>query len=1312
MPTPISNSKRKLLEAYIRGETHRQQRHNILIPRKPGTPIPIAPSQQPIWLHAQIAGDARIYNESMLFTFRRALNGAVLQRSFAELLRRHEVLRTVFAQVDTEVVQVVYDRLFLSIPETDLRAFPAKERESKLHQISEADTLRPFDLGVGPLIRARLFHMGDEDSRLFIATHHLICDGVSYLRVLISEIESIYDALAADKPSPLPEPRYQYADYALWQKDFLESGAARQQIEYWRGQLAGDPPALELPFDHPHTANPSYHGRTEMLWIPSGMASEVHRFCAAERVTPYMLLLAVFKALLFRYSNQTDILVGTAMDARQREEFQNLAGFLLNTVILRTQPGPDLTFREYLTSVRDTVLAAMANRDVPLDKIVQELHPRRNLLTQPLFQVMYSFQPPQEYGAKASLIDLDAAKFDLLLQTDARAEGFLLRFVYRSSLFEAATIQRMAGHFTALLEACIQTPTLSLSELALLRPQEQDELVALGKGPQSEVAFIPVASLIQEQACKFPDAIAIECEDRALTYTELDRWSDKLAWRLRDAGAGPESLIGIRMSRSVEMVAGLLAILKTGAAYLPVDPSLPEQRQQFLLEDGQASLLLADQPFHFRDLPVILCEEGIDRGSFPAERVSPEGLAYVIYTSGSTGLPKGAEITQASFLNLLRSVEREPGFTSRDSMLALATLSFDAAVSEIFLPLITGGRVVLASQKEQRDPVLLAERIQASRCTMMQATPATWRALIESGWKGSTGLKALCAGETLPRELAKGILERSAELWNMYGPTETTVYAAIHRVTSFNRAIPIGRPIANTEIYVVDSRFNLVPMGVAGQVYIGGQGLAKGYRRRLELTRERFLSISKLGKVYDSGDLARWLPDGTLEYLGRADNQVKIRGFRIELEEIEAALEDHPQVRACAVKAWPDKSGNMGLVAYVAASAHIAGELRAHLQKKLPDYMVPGRFVFTDALPLNSNGKVARKNLAPPAAEIELETHFQAPQGEIENKLAGIWKSILERSPIGRHDVFFDLGGHSLLVTRLLRRIDQDFGHKLSMATLFESPTIAQLAVILKSSPARANGPQLVKLPRSKPTLFWVYAGVKCLGLASLLKEMTLVSVTLTPEEEDVLSKPHPNWMENTASRLVRSIRTQQPHGPYFLGGWCISGTIAYEIAAQLQGAGEEVALLVLLDTVNYQHFKTIPQSQLLTSTILYHARRFLRLTMRDKCRYAMDRLRGIRNRFRLQNIAPFERQTIQAAYEYYPKPYTGRIVAVSPLDRPSYTDLRVSWENAPVNALTLFEMGGDHKSVLDQPNVAQLATHLDQIVSSKGKVEDCRATG
>jgi amino acid adenylation domain-containing protein len=740
-----------------------------------------------------------------------------------------------------------------------------------------------------------------------------------------------------------------------------------------------------------------------------------------------------------------------------------------------------------------------------------------------------------------------------------------------------------------------------------------------------------------------------------------------------------------------------------------------------LLDDAEASILLTDRSLwsrlshsewgngvpHSRPRPqdavrIVYCDEGSGSGVNLGPAAQPGNLAYVLYTSGSTGKPKGVEILHSSVVNFLESMRQVHAFTAADRLLAVTTISFDIAMIDVFLPLVNGGRLCLATLEDSRDPVRLVELMRQTSPTVMNATPATWRALIEAGWPGDRNLRIMCGGEAMARDLARQLLARCAVLWNGYGPTETTIGSAFHKVSAGAGPVPIGQPIANTQMYVLDHRRRLVPVGVKGDLYIGGAGLARGYRGRPELTRECFVEAPSVtsARLYRTGDLARWLPDGSLECLGRADNQLKIRGFRVEPEEIEAALLEHPEVCAAAVKAWPDASGHLSLAAYVVAPSRPG--VREFLERQLPQYMVPPRVVWMENLPLNENGKVDRGRLPEPVSVVA-SVGYVAPSGETERRLASIWEAVLERKGIGTHDNFFDLGGHSLIVAKLLRQVETEFGVRLSLAAVFQAPTIEQFAGLLRSQRTARKTSKLLKLQNagSRPPLYWMHAGPAFRELAAHLGEnRPFFGVAPDPDEEAALPE-HPS-MAQIAACLVRTIRAEQPEGPYLLGGWCASGLVAYEAASQLMAAGQEVPLLVLLDCLNPRYYFAISKLSLLASRFRYHIRNLTAQSARVALRYGIARFGALRDHFRPPQLP--DQKLLSAMSSYDPKPYSGRVLLLQPDIHFDVCDVSPGWEGVLTGDVEFRAIPGNHVSWLEKSNVAELAARIKNSLESVGQ--------
>ncbi len=1071
--------------------------------------LPLSFPQERVWLLDQLSPGGNIaYNFQVTIWFEGRLDEEALRRTLEEMVRRHEVLRTSFPTVAGRPVQIIHPPAPLDLPLIDLREVPADERQELSERLVAEATKTPFDVSRAPLIRWSLLRLEDDLYELIQVEHHFVHDGWSF-GVMLREIKAMYPAFAAGRPSPLPEPPIQYADFAVWQREWMEGPVMDHLLSFWRGRLAGSPGVLELPTDRPRPSRVTFRGDLYLLPIPAELYLGLRAFSRKEGFTLYMTMSAVFLTLLHRYTGQDDILLGISNANRRSRELEAMIGMVVSSLVLRGDLSGDPPLRELLERVRQINLEAYEHQDMPFDRLVQELRPERQLGRNPLFQVMFNFHdaavPDLDFGgirARFLVRGNRSSKMDLNVIVIPRAEQrvgevasradqhALLHWEYSTDLFDLATMQRMSQHFLTLLAAASSNPTTVLSELSMLTPQERLELVATGRDGEVEISDLLVHQLVERAAARRPGAVAVSCGSSpavTMTYAELNERANRVAHRLRRLGCGPESLVAICLERTADLPVALLGVLKAGSAYVPLDPDYPADRLAWVLEDSRAAVLVTQAnlvpvlPDHgARLLTLDEVDLGNESSSDPALLAGPESLAYVIYTSGSTGRPKGVAVRQRSVVNFLASMALRPGIGPEDTLLAVTTVSFDIAGLEIFLPLSVGARVELAERATVADGALLAKRIVSSGATVMQATPATYRLLLESDWVGSPGLKVLCGGEVLPADLARDLVPRVGSLWNMYGPTETTIWSAVHPVSSADlggRAVPLGAPIANTGIYVLD-RFDrgleLAPDGVPGELYIGGEGLARGYLGRPDLTADRFVPDPFHGhlgaRLYRTGDLVRRRPrDGALEFFGRVDFQVKIRGFRIELGEVESVLSAYPGVRACVAMVREDHPGDRRLVAYLVTVADTefpkTRDLRAFLAQRLPEYMVPSDFVPLPRLPLSPSGKVDR-NALPGLDPVrpEDETVYVAPRNPVEETLVAIWVEVLGRERVGVCDDFFILGGHSLSAARVLARIRNLLQVELPLTVIFERRTIERLAVLVaerQAEPALAPEPLL-----------------------------------------------------------------------------------------------------------------------------------------------------------------------------------------------------------------------------------------------------------
>ncbi len=934
-----------------------------------------------------------------------------------------------------------------------------------------------------------LLRTGEREHGLIVVMHHVVSDGWS-MTLLLSELTELYTAFAAGQPSPLPELAVQYADFAAWQRGWLTGEELARQVEHWKRQLAGAPPLLELPTDRPRPAVQSFRGGRQRLSLPGDLMGLLEAFGRREGLTPFMVLMAAFQVLLDRYTSQGDVAVGTPIANRTRTEVERLIGFFANTLVFRTMLADDPRFVELAQRVRGSALAAYDHQDLPFEKLVDELHPERHLSYPPLFQVMFILQ-----NAPVPVVDLVTLRM-LPLQTDRGQspydvtltliesnERWLGSFEYVADLFDASTAARWAGHLEVLLRGIAEAPERRLSELPLLTEPERREL--LSDWNATAVSW-PRETLIHElfevQAASKPEAWAVGFGAARLSYGELEARSNRLARHLRRLGVGPEVLVGLCVERSAEMVVALLAILKAGGAYVPLDPSHPAERLGLILEDSGIPLLLTEEtllgalPPHTARVLHLNDPAIAQQSAGPLERIlDAEALAYVLYTSGSTGKPKGVGLPHRAVVNFLRAMAERPGLRALDVVPALTTLAFDIAGLEIYLPLAAGGRVEVLGREEGGDGLRLAERLLEIGATVVQATPATWRLLVDVGWQGIPSLKVLCGGEALPRDLAEELLARGAELWNVYGPTETAIWSAAGEVASGEGPVPLGLPIANTDFHVVDRSFGPVPVGVAGELLIGGEGLSRGYLHRPDLTAEKFVP-HPFGPAG-----ARALPDGRPGALppdraswsswAGSTHQVKVRGFRIELGEIEAALGRHPEVRQTVVVIRED-GGDKRLVGYlVAETAPAATELRGLPAAEPAGVHDPIGVRDAGLAPLTPSGKVNRKGLPAPEASAAGEAYVGSRKARSRSCWPGSGRRCCGADRVGAQDNFFALGGHSLLATQVVSRVRAALGVEMPLQRLFEAPTVSGLARAVEEARRQKEGwflPPILRVPRGQ----------------------------------------------------------------------------------------------------------------------------------------------------------------------------------------------------------------------------------------------------
>lgn len=1123
-PAEVDALLAQLLREKASSSEHKSPPSTIGHPAPPSS-YPLSHGQQALWFLYQSAPESAAYNVGFAVRVRSHVDRVALRQAFQMLLDRHAALRTTFKHVPREqgtqeggLLQVVHGEQAVFFEEVDAKGWS----EQRLKEQVELAYKRPFDFEEGPLLRASLFTRSQHTHVLLLTIHHMAVDAWS-VGLLLDELRQLYPAAKAGRKASLPSAA-PYADFVAWQRDKLQAEGERL-LAYWQEELAGAPQVLNLPTDYARPPVQTYKGASLTFQLPASLTAQIRDYARSEGATLYMTLLAAFQVLLHRYTGAESVLVGSPVAGREQREFTQTVGNFINSIVLRADFAGHPSFKEVLSQVRGRVLSALSHQAYPFALLVQHVQANRTASHSPLFQASFVLQKlsgspllelsaptlTQQENGRESInwggldfapypIGQQEGQFDLTFEIAETKETLFAIVKYNSDLFNAETIRRMGGHFQSLLAGVVSHPETAIGKLPLLTRNERDKLLVTWNQTQSDYPRDKcMHQLFEAQAARTPEAIALLFGEQQLTYGELNCRANQLAHYLQEQGVGPEVLVGLNIERSIEMVVGLLGILKAGGAYVPLDPSFPQERLAFMIADSKVPILLTQEkllgsiPYEGRQLALDsqwhLLQGSSERN--PTSKVQPENLAYCIYTSGSTGKPKGVLLCHRSLTNFLTSISSAPGLTNQDTLLAVTTISFDIAGLELYLPLLKGAKLVLAEQEVISDGKNLLKKLISSGATVMQATPATWRMLLASGWQKSEAwqsrpaflgqLKVLCGGEALPLELAHQLLALGVDLWNMYGPTETTIWSSLAHITdnqsdkdahadASKGVITIGRPIANTQIYVLDEHLQPVPIGVPGELHIGGDGVARGYLNRPKLTNERFIrNPFGEGRLYKTGDSCRYLPDGKLEFLGRLDHQIKIRGFRVELGEIEAVLIGHELIREVVVVAQ-EEGGPSGtaqrLVAYFVPAVPASDlspqtsdalthrNLRLYLKDTLPDYMIPSFFVQLEALPLTPNGKVNRRGLPAPDDQVLMSKSYRAPRTESEKTLGTLWEEVLQRSPIGVDDNFFELGGHSLLVTQLLANVRQTFQVELLIRHLFERPTVAELAILIEAQKA------------------------------------------------------------------------------------------------------------------------------------------------------------------------------------------------------------------------------------------------------------------
>ncbi|MEQ8484113.1 MAG: amino acid adenylation domain-containing protein [Pseudomonadales bacterium] len=1294
-------------------------------PTQPAGAVPeLSFSQQRMWFMQAFAPRSTAYHMPLALRLRGPVDTKALGRALAMVAERHAILRTRFESTADGVVPVV-----------DPAAVPAFH-ESRFPCRSEADfdALRaqladfgnaPFDLARGPLLRVQLIHVGTDDAVLLLVMHHIIGDQWSFA-VLGRELARCYHLALIDATDTSPPPAWQFADYAAWHRRWFVAERHDVELAYWQRRLEGlEPTALNE--DYPRPSEQDFHGAQVRAPLPEDLIAALTRLGQAHGASLSMVMIAALTALLFRHTGRDEVGIGVPIANRNHLASEALIGTLVNTLVLRTDLNGAPTFTTLLERVRDAALEAFEHQSLPFELLLRELNLAHDASRSPLFEVLFNMvnTPIGDVtfdGLSWSRFDFDrrASQFDLTVSVDPIFDR-AITFEYATRLFEKRTIERLADHYTRLLEASVADPSRPVSDLPMMAETETRQLLAWGTGPEHPPGP-GFWARFETAAARHAGSAALVWGARTFTYDELTQRAECLASVLVGRGIRPGDRVGLLLPRGPDMLVALLAVLRSGAAFVPLDPAFPTERLAFMSRDAGLALLLTERgaPDALADtsVPVLHPTEALEPVEGAAATVFPhycaEAPAYVLYTSGSSGRPKGVAVAHGALDNFLGSMAERPGMGPNDRVLAVTTLSFDIALLELLLPLTVGAQVVLASQEDALDALALARLIEQHQITQMQTTPSRWQMLIDAGWGGSAPLTALCGGEPLPARLANELRGRCRALWNLYGPTETTVWSSCAPIGLPSPThMPLGTPIHNTRILVLDRHGNLCPAGVPGEICIGGAGVALGYHGNAELTAERFVPdpFGEPGaRLYRTGDLGRWRADGTLEHLGRLDQQVKLRGYRIELGEIEAVLQQHPQVSKAVALVRDSTDHGARLLVYAACAdpAPTAAELLERLKRALPTYMLPQHVVPLADLPTLPNGKLDRGALPDPdSAMLGDGDGLVAPRNPAERALWELWRELLGTENFGVTDDFFDLGGHSILAVVLVQRIRERLNTDCSLPLLFRHPTIEALCPALEAGhrlyhaelvPLRAHGEQ--------PPLFCLYGVETYQALAAHLSDDRPVYGMMVPSEMRLFDDTDDGSrvelsVEELADEYLVLIRERQPQGPYHLAGFSIGGVLAFEIAQRLRADGERIGLLAMMDCGFPVRGRRGAQKWL--------ARRWRRLRQ-DGWGYPARVLRtlfhpfaGIVDAEKAQGQDPVERRQIEAIFatrntiylramrKYRPLPYPGRALyiqaAADPDKEPAY-----GWGTI-MPRLDVREVPGRHMEILREPAVADVAT-------------------
>ncbi len=1295
-------------------------------------PIPLSFNQERLWFLDKLEPGNIIYNLPLVVKIKGDFDSEIFTRVIKDIVRKHESLRTNIAYENGRAFQKIND------PENiDIEYVKDLQNEEEIREELEEFVRQPFDLSADNLFKVKIIKHKDNEHFVALLMHHIISDGWS-INLLLQDIFEMYSQYASGNQVEFDETGFQYADYSVWQRNWLKDEVLQSEIDFWKNEIADAPKILDLPTDKERPPVKTFNGDRLQFTIQKETAEKIRKVCIENNITPFMFLLTAFGTLLYKYSGQDDILIGTPVANRNKKELEKIIGFFANTLVLRANLKDKPSFTEALQRIKNNSLRAFQHSEVPFEKLVEEIQPERELSYTPLFQVMFVLQNNQLTATGTSNLKIEpvetenkTAQFDLTLNMEESREGFNGWLEFNTDLFYEDTISRMISHFQKLIEESVKNPEVKIDEIEILSDKEKRNILELAKGKRVELEFESVIDKFVQTANEFAEKTAIEYSGKKITYKELNEYTNKLAVYLKNIGVDKENIVAVECKNKLSAVEYMLAIMKAGGVYLPVDPDYPDERKKFIIEDSGSKILLTDEPqsvsYNNENLKVldIIGENDISYENMEPDfksDVSGEDLAYMIYTSGSTGKPKGVLLKHIGLFNLVKAQITDFSISNKSRVLQLASFSFDASLSEIFMALLSGATLVLPEDTVKKDVNNLLQTIKEQQITAATIPPSLLSVLPYE--KIESFETIISAGESLPKEVAKRWIGEY-NLINAYGPTESSIGVTSFKVKEINddwRSIPIGKPINNIDVYVLDENENLLPIGVTGEICIGGTGLARGYFNRPELTAEKFVPNKYgNGRLYKTGDLGRWTKEGLIEFVGRKDSQVKVRGYRIEIGEIEENIKALQGVKDCAVVLQESSGLDKKLVAFIVSDEeYIETKVKSELKKKLPGYMIPNVISKLEKMPLTPNAKIDRKYLSNlDVKQVVTETEYIEPKDELERELVDLWKEILNADKIGVTHNFFDIGGHSILAINLLEKISKEFDVEIPMVKFFMNPTIRNIAnqIRIVRSGKTIDTNVLVRFhdnKQRKPVYFIHPSGGSVHWYTMLAKELKDIIPFYGIQAKGVDGKEEPHTtIEEMAAYYISAIKEIQPEGPYKIASWSMGVVIAYEVARQLLEQGEKVERLIILDQGPYLPLaKAEDDAEFLAGMFMGRIKFSLdelrKMSYDDQLRYVLKRAKKEHQfpkhiRFKqFKNYVKILKIQQDAWRNYEPSPIDEKVTLIKSMEREDRKDERedLGWGELARKGVEIYQTPGNHNTMLHQPKVKKLAKLLSELLT------------